>query len=105
MQKFNEIILLPNEHKLLKQFNKKNEITISDITVKTLRINGFIQVDDLSTLNKRNPIGNYHITDKGKRFLLWSKKNFIKSYFPILISFTALAISMVHIFLQILGVI
>ena len=105
MNNFDDITLLPAEYKLLKKCNRPDGFAVSHNQVKNMRCKNLVFADKLSNLANPGNICNFYTTDKGKRYIVWHRRHFIKSYYPIAISFVALGVSVIHILLEICGVI
>ena len=105
MNDFNDITLLPAEYRLLKKCNKHNGFMTSDKLVKHIRLKNLVRPENLSDLADPEHVCNFHTTDKGQRYIVWYRRHFIKSYYPIAISFVALGVSAIHVLLEICGII
>lgn len=105
MNNFDDITLLPIEYKTLKKCNRAKGFFTCYKQVKALRDKNLICPEKISELSKSETPCLFHTTDKGKRYIAWHKAHFIKWYYPIVISFFALGVSVIHILLEIVGVI
>lgn len=105
MNDFDDITLLSAEYKLLKKCNRSDGFAVSYNQVKNMRYKSLVVPDKLSNIANPDNICIFHTTDKGKRYIVWHRRHFIKSYYPIAISFVALGVSVIHILLEICGVI
>lgn len=105
MNNFDDITLLSTEYKLLKKCNHSNGFIVSYNKVKNMKHKNLVIPEKLSDLANSEVICRFYATDKGKRYIVWHRRHFIKSYYPIAISFVALGISALHILLEIYGVI